>query len=90
MKGRPRELQKQIAIRISPQLHAALRRDAAANGRTLAQTVRFHLEVSLERPARAGLLARLLAFDDADEIVGPAPLFDLIEEIRVAIQGESR
>lgn len=40
-------LSKQIAVRVSDELHDALRENAEANGRNLAQTVRFLLRRSL-------------------------------------------
>lgn len=48
-----REFTKQVAVRLDDELLAALAEDAAANGRTVAQSVRFHL-----RRALAGDLAR--------------------------------
>jgi len=36
-------LDRQVVVRIPADLHAALQADAEENGRTLAQTVRFHL-----------------------------------------------
>lgn len=38
-----RRLVEQIVVRVPAPLLAALRADATANGRTVAQTVRFHL-----------------------------------------------
>lgn len=44
---RRRNFEHQIVVRVDDQLHADLLADAAANGRTLAQTVRFLLRRSL-------------------------------------------
>lgn len=43
MHSTDRTLSKQIVVRLDSELLAALQRDAAENGRTLAQTVRFLL-----------------------------------------------
>lgn len=42
-KPRPKTLTRQIVVRVDEQLYERLVRDAAANGRTVAQSVRFHL-----------------------------------------------
>lgn len=44
------KMQKQIVVRVDNELHDALLADAEANGRTLAQSVRFHLRATLLRP----------------------------------------
>jgi hypothetical protein len=36
-------LTKQVVVRLDSELYALLKADAAANGRTVAQTIRFHL-----------------------------------------------
>ncbi|HEV2928882.1 MAG TPA: hypothetical protein VGW74_09325 [Propionibacteriaceae bacterium] len=46
MSGRPR-MPHQIIVRVDADLRAALEADAEANGRTLAQSVRFHLRRAL-------------------------------------------
>jgi plasmid stability protein len=47
-----RTLTTQIVVRVDDDLRAALEADAAANGRTVAQSVRFHLRRALaEREA---------------------------------------
>lgn len=43
MNQRPKELTKQIVVRVDEDLYLALVRDAEQNGRTVAQTVRFKL-----------------------------------------------
>jgi predicted HicB family RNase H-like nuclease len=40
---RKKELTKQLVVRVDEDLYDALARDAEANGRTVAQTVRFKL-----------------------------------------------
>jgi hypothetical protein len=40
---RPKELTKQIVVRVTDDLYEALERDAEDNGRTVAQSVRFKL-----------------------------------------------
>ena len=42
-------LNKQIVVRLDDDLRAALEADAKANGRTLAQTVRFLLRKAVSR-----------------------------------------
>lgn len=44
---RERTLVHQLVVRIPPELNDRLLADAEANGRTLAQTVRFHLRRAL-------------------------------------------
>lgn len=44
---RPREFTKQLVIRVDERLHKALKEDAEANGRTVAQSARFRLERDL-------------------------------------------
>lgn len=49
--ARTRELDHQIIVRVPAALYEALQRDAEDNGRTLAQTARFHLTRALANPA---------------------------------------
>ena len=51
-------LNRQIVVRVSDDLYEHLRADAETNGRTVAQSVRFHLERRLTE----------LAVQDADRI----------------------
>ena len=44
MKRRSGGLTKQLVVRIDDRLYEALERDARANGRTIAQSVRFKLQ----------------------------------------------
>lgn len=44
---RPVKYPKTVVVRVDDELHEALQRDAEANGRTVAQSVRFHLSRSL-------------------------------------------
>lgn len=46
--SRPRELTQQIVVRVTPGLYEALQKDANQNGRTVAQSTRFHLSQVLE------------------------------------------
>lgn len=39
-----------VVVRVDPALHEALAADAKANGRTVAQSVRYHLKRALLRP----------------------------------------
>lgn len=48
MSGRAKTLHGQLVVRVTPELHDALRADATANGRTVAQSVRWHLEYALD------------------------------------------
>lgn len=45
------DLTHQIVVRVTDEMHAALEADAEANGRTVAQSVRFHLRAVLQDPA---------------------------------------
>lgn len=51
MSERPKALTNQLVVRISDELHERLRSDAAEHGRTVAQSVRFHLARALETKA---------------------------------------
>jgi predicted HicB family RNase H-like nuclease len=42
-----RYLTKQVVVRVEPELHAALVADARRNGRTVAQSIRFHLRTAV-------------------------------------------
>jgi hypothetical protein len=46
------DLDRQLVFRVSPELLAALRADAAANDRSVAGTVRYHLrrQLGLTKP----------------------------------------
>lgn len=46
MKNRPKVLTEQIITRVPPELKDWLERDADNNGRTMAQSVRWHLEIA--------------------------------------------
>ena len=46
MSDRRRELTKQLVIRVDDALYRELEEDAKANGRTVAQTVRFKLRTA--------------------------------------------
>jgi predicted HicB family RNase H-like nuclease len=48
--NRKKELTDQLVIRVDKRLHEALREDAARNGRTIAQSVRFHLNNIVGQP----------------------------------------
>ncbi len=48
---RARTLTKQIVIRIDDDLNQRLQQDAETNGRTVAQSVRFHLTAALLAPS---------------------------------------
>jgi hypothetical protein len=48
-----RPMKKQIVVRVDDALHAALQADAEANGRTVAQSVRFHLRHILPDSTRS-------------------------------------
>lgn len=43
LSDRRKELTKQLVVRVDDELYSALEQDAAANGRTVAQSVRFKL-----------------------------------------------
>jgi predicted HicB family RNase H-like nuclease len=47
---RDRTLTRQLVVRVSDEMHDALQRDADAHGRTVAQSVRFHLRRAMEAP----------------------------------------
>ena len=52
---RPRTLTKQLVVRVPADLHVGLVADAAAHGRTVAQSVRFHLAAAvLAAPVNQG------------------------------------
>jgi predicted HicB family RNase H-like nuclease len=48
-----KQLTDQLVVRVPKGLHEALRRDAEANGRTVAQSARFHLARAVE-PQQTG------------------------------------
>lgn len=48
------KLTNQVVVRLTPDLLDALRKDAEKNGRTVAQTVRFALKKSFEKPEDSG------------------------------------
>ena len=43
MTGRQRQLTRQLVVKVDDELYEALEQDAEENGRTVAQSVRFHL-----------------------------------------------
>lgn len=47
-------MEKQVVVRVPDDLYAALVADAEANGRTVAQSVRYHLTIHLRRAANGG------------------------------------
>jgi hypothetical protein len=49
---RTKELNSQIVVRVDESLREALEADARDNGRTVAQTVRFHLQQKLVSAGR--------------------------------------
>lgn len=55
MDARRKVLTEQVVVRLDPNLHHALKADAAANGRTVAQTIRFHLSQTLPAVSDQGL-----------------------------------
>ena len=56
MDERRKVLTEQVVVRVDPKLHHALKSDAEANGRTVAQTVRFHLNQILASAPNQGML----------------------------------
>lgn len=50
-KGRPIHLTKQLVVRVDDSLLSRLEADARANGRTVAQTVRFLLDQTVSAQA---------------------------------------
>lgn len=55
MDARRKVLTEQVVVRLEPAMHHALKADAAANGRTLAQTIRFHLGQTLSTASDHGV-----------------------------------
>lgn len=52
MADRNKELTDQLVVRVSKGLYEALRQDAEDNGRTVAQSARFHLTRAVQTPTR--------------------------------------
>lgn len=54
MKARRHDLTEQLVVRVTPAMYHALQADADANGRTVAQSVRFMLSKALPFERDAG------------------------------------